>query len=974
MGRYKKGVTKARAESTKAAATSRWHPSENQENIPPLQLQAQRSEERIKRQNTQIVRLERRMKKLQKDLKNTAAREKRRRAAEDRLRQQNKELKIQMREAERAAEWRIKNLLLANGQSVEAFEMKLRHADARLQAVLASNEKLTGMSEKDRARVQAMQRTIHNLKAIVRRGRKARRRRKERQGPALLIKNKHMYSRQLRTLVRQLVAGGCSLNKVGGILKEVASVFGVQLGRVISRRTVQRIVLEGLILARTQQGFELQHATDITMSGDSTSRRNINYQSHHVTYKVLERQADGTVRMSDTSKSSFYGIRSTVDHSTAMSFDSWHRVWMEATDFYNGSPLFRRLGKKRLTIRRIMRFVRGMCSDHANGEKATADAIRDFKHKETLEDLGEARRDEMTVEDFEALVADWNEQKLQAVGGREAWEALPKEDQAVRDLATVSAMMQSLGTQALAELPDAERRLLNLFVWTGCCMHKDQNSFKGGNTAMMATWSALGLTPPIPLANKANAEAVRKAVAPETGSGPLTPEQVAALEASTRGGVKTTAPAGMIFNNHLDKRGQGDTHMIIMGHKLKAPMPRFPSTSNTRFGSFGEAAGELLAHLHPYIEFLEFIRDKKDSATWTNVEKNVYNALHDDATLTELAVLALYSQLITHPYMRHVRAPESVALNAIDLGPLHADICAHCQRLIDNPDLILSFEDSSYLDATFDGEDFERPDVVAAVQDLAEAERLPHLREMFVSFLKGARVTWLRFSSEYAPGGIIDGLSADERSHVFLNATNDRNEGALGSWCVWSRTHPTSSMHAHNSLAMFMRNRTQQFIDDFCNDDDDVWAMREARRYDESGVERKRRAEQAEFELRTVEMKRQRQVERVDKKNARLARLSEVRIIESVQEINASLTGKSMVDQYSKLRALWGSRLKPVKGWATMDVKTKRIEFKALFEQHVALLEAGEAQASLLPISPAPEMVEITQAAWEEEEDEVMAD
>ncbi|KAL1739797.1 hypothetical protein HDZ31DRAFT_15962, partial [Schizophyllum fasciatum] len=317
-----------------------------------------------------------------------------------------------------------------------------------------------------------------------------------------------------------------------------------------------------------------------------------------------------------------------------------------------------------------------------------------------------------------------------------------------------------------------------------------------------------------------------------------------------------------------------------------------------RFGSYGEAAGELLVHLQPYVEFLEFVRDKKDSGTWTNIELNVYTALHDEATLTELAVLALYSQLITYPYMRHVRVPESVALNAIDLGPLHADICAHCQHLADDPNLILAFEENSHLEATFDGEGYERPDVVTAVQRLAEAGRLPHLRELFVSFLKGAKVTWLRFSSEFAPGGIIDGLSADERDHVFLNATNDRNEGALGSWCVWSRTHPTSSMHAHNSLAMFVRNRTQQFINEFCDDSDDVWAMRAARRYDESGVERKRRAEQAEFELRMVDMKRQRQAERVEKKNAKLAQLGAVRIIESESEIDRSLTGKSMDTQY----------------------------------------------------------------------------
>ncbi|KAF8991205.1 hypothetical protein BDZ89DRAFT_895011, partial [Hymenopellis radicata] len=67
----------------------------------------------------------------------------------------------------------------------------------------------------------------------------------------------------------------------------------------------------------------------------------------------------------------------------------------------------------------------------------------------------------------------------------------------------------------------------------------------------------------------------------------------------------------------------------------------------------------------------------------------IYNALHDDPTLTELAVLALYQQLVMHPYMRMVRKPEEAPLNSLNLGPMHASLREHCQKLIDNPNLIL---------------------------------------------------------------------------------------------------------------------------------------------------------------------------------------------------------------------------------------------------------------------------------------------
>jgi len=43
-------------------------------------------------------------------------------------------------------------------------------------------------------------------------------------------------------------------------------------------------------------------------------------------------------------------------------------------------------------------------------------------------------------------------------------------------------------------------------------------------------------------------------------------------------------------------------------------------------------------------------------------------------------------------------------------------------------------------------------------------------------------VTWKKFTSEFAPGGLIDKATADERKLVWMPSTNDVNEGALGSF------------------------------------------------------------------------------------------------------------------------------------------------------------------------------------------------
>ena len=38
-----------------------------------------------------------------------------------------------------------------------------------------------------------------------------------------------------------------------------------------------------------------------------------------------------------------------------------------------------------------------------------------------------------------------------------------------------------------------------------------------------------------------------------------------------------------------------------------------------------------------------------------------------------------------------------------------------------------------------------------------------------------------RFTSEYAPGGLIDEATEEEKNHAWMPLTNDVNEGALGS-------------------------------------------------------------------------------------------------------------------------------------------------------------------------------------------------
>ncbi|KAK0432967.1 hypothetical protein EV421DRAFT_1741956 [Armillaria borealis] len=324
--------------------------------------------------------------------------------------------------------------------------------------------------------------------------------------------------------------------------------------------------------------------------------------------------------------------------------------------------------------------------------------MHEWKHEETLQDLRESNLLNQEYSEIITLLQEWNQTKISDAGGLEVWQVLPAKDCAAHNLVTI----------ALEGLKEQEKCTLTLYLWSGCCMHKDQKSFQGGNAAMMASWKELSLLGPILLANKYNAQAIHWILSSEKGSKPVDDSEIATLETSTCGGAKAAALSDAIFNNRFNKKGQPDTHVYYFIEELGQEFWCFPQTNNTCFGSYSKVAGELVTQRQKYIE-LEFMKDKKTTSAWTNIELNMYNALKDPTTLTELTILALYQQVITHPYMHLVRGPGAKNLNILDVGPLHVEVRDLCQKIIDNPDLVPPFkcDPESYIEAALDGKKWE---------------------------------------------------------------------------------------------------------------------------------------------------------------------------------------------------------------------------------------------------------------------------
>ncbi len=291
------------------------------------------------------------------------------------------------------------------------------------------------------------------------------------------------------------------------------------------------------------------------------------------------------------------------------------------------------------------------------------------------------------------------------------------------------------------------------------------------------------------------------------------------------------------------------------------------------------------------------MRNHKVQPGFTNIEQNVYNGLQDPSTLSELAILAIYAQAVTHPYMRTAR----VRQNGLKLGPLHNQLKAHIAKLIADRDLLLG-PDATFETGAMDGLKWHRPEVLSIICTMAPD--LPHLKALLVGFLNGALQTWVKFTIEFADGGAIDQASEAELKAAYILPTNDHNEGALGALRVWKRLHLNGSLTYFNAQKALELNGTAEFMEVHLNSEEDQAYLRAAARaLDASGDEAERHRKLIERALAAAAECVQEREEKRRKEEEDRARLGMVRKVFAAAELrtlkNAQLDEQLLI--YKKL-------------------------------------------------------------------------
>ncbi|KAG2074964.1 hypothetical protein BDR04DRAFT_1171787 [Suillus decipiens] len=469
------------------------------------------------------------------------------------------------------------------------------------------------------------------------------------------LKNKNIITDTVCDTICKLVAThDIPVSSVQGVFGVVADCLGIAIEGDVSTRSIGRVLQEAEVAADVQMvmqylgQFNLLKYQGFALSSDGTSHKNINYQSHHITY--TSQDGKGVTR--------FVGIQHKVNHTSETQLQGWKDVLHDMCNTYNTCMAGE---KAEVDPREVVTKVQGMLTDHAEDQKKLVRLFSDWK--QTCE------------REVHALLWQMTKGVITAAGGMEAWEALTSREQHLRSSEALLQLKLTIGQEKFDGLTESAKESVDFFVWAGCCMHKDLNAVKGGNARMQSWWAHHSVNGPILLMNHDNTAAVL---------GGSSSVQARALHVSQRGAAKVLALVGAVFRHKDDKKGQQDSIWFFLEAHLGYFSP-WPDTSNTHYHSNCDGACEWLVHQDLYIIYLGIVMDKKEARTHTNIEQNVFAAFHCNKTKQELVCFGAWGQCISHPYFRSVRNSSD---NILDLGPLHNRLIAHIRTLIDNIELV----------------------------------------------------------------------------------------------------------------------------------------------------------------------------------------------------------------------------------------------------------------------------------------------
>jgi hypothetical protein len=166
--------------------------------------------------------------------------------------------------------------------------------------------------------------------------------------------------------------------------------------------------------------------------------------------------------------------------------------------------------------------------------------------------MGRVALEEKAASELLSIATEINEQKWGVAGGIQAFESLPQEEQDHLNKEASESFTLEAGWIAQAKLTPEDKVffMVTVWVWGGCCMHKDMNVFKAVVVGLQGYWAANGLKGPMPLHNIHGAAAIHNM---EDGTDPATFAEREAMRCVECGGDQANQIRGPYLRPEWEK-------------------------------------------------------------------------------------------------------------------------------------------------------------------------------------------------------------------------------------------------------------------------------------------------------------------------------------------------------------------------------------------------------------------------------------
>ncbi|KAJ6547032.1 hypothetical protein B0H19DRAFT_990256, partial [Mycena capillaripes] len=615
-----------------------------------------------------------------------------------------------------------------------------------------------------------------------------------------------------------------------------AEAFGIKIRqRFMSRRTVARAIDEGGKYGEIQLGREIMDSAGFMESSDGTTHRGITIESRHITLSVPSYglNSDDANRATWSHQTRFMEVAPALDHTAQRQFDGTMEAAARIADAYARSPLAAQ-DRRTMETDDYLRKKLGEHKDHAaDGKKAFSISAAE-KTDVIIRDLGRAAINEEDLGEILSMMLEIDDEDLEAVGRISASEVAALYE--ARSTLAQKALEAKLGQDKFDKLSSEEQQALCMHIFAGCCCHKDLNVFRIAYNAVQQLYKThTQLTPPVLLANKAHSATI------ELGAGDLNSSAAVenAIESSSSGAIKLLQLLGALLRHKDGERGYQERATIFLRERQRElynieNAERFPDISNTRYSSYTYGAAYVVCFHGILQELLEQTINAKISGQANHVEYNILKGLKCAETMSHLVGVALYGGCVGWGYMDMVRGKKGTPVNMLSptIVDLHRRLPSFCANLAANPWKVLD-PNTPLSELTIDGKAFPDNLLLDSIQQLRSD--LPNLFLVISTIFAGADGGWIRFTPEFHIGGTFDRLTPAQHASMLIPATNDPNEGMLGTRRNDSKHRPNSTAESFSNQMRTRHNNTEAFIKKLCDTTVEKFVMREVRKDGASG-------------------------------------------------------------------------------------------------------------------------------------------